>query len=161
MNTNAFHSKIKEMIELCSYDMYLITKFNDIKCTCLDITTKEGSPNCPMCLGIGYKIKIKKIRGASNEKLENIAGRGVKGPEKTAVGKTYFFNSKYKINQNDIIVDNNEAYYVFRSTKMRAFNGEHVHDELMAIPKRQDHKMFITNFNRILSKYNANRNRGR
>ena len=62
-------------------------------------------------------------------------------------------DANYILNNNDIIVDDEDILYVYRKYKMKAFNGEHTHDEVHAIPKRNDHEKILKNFNKIIEKY--------
>lgn len=150
---NHFHKSIKDMIERMSYEFYLIKPIEDIICPCVKAASEQADPNCHMCLGTGHKIAIKKIRGASNEVEMNVSGKGVKGGAAEAVGRNYFINKKYPVGHNDVIIDDTEILYVYRVAKMKAFNGEHTHNEIKAIPRRNDHKKILNNFNKIISKY--------
>ena len=153
MNNKYFHDSIKNMIEKMAYDFYVIKPFMDITCPCVHDASEQGDPDCHMCLGTGHKIAIKKIRGASNEVESNVSGKNVKGSSAVTVGRTYFVDKKYSLNNNDIIVDDEDILYVYRKYKMKAFNGEHTHDEVHAIPKRNDHERILKNFNKIIEKY--------
>lgn len=153
MDNKYFHNSIKNMIERMAYDFYVIKPFMDITCPCVLDASEQANPNCHMCLGTGHKIIIKKIRGASNEIESNVSGKSVKGSAAVTVGRTYFIDKKYSLNNNDIIIDNDEILYVYRPYKMKAFNGEHTHDEVHAIPKRNDHEKILNNFKKILEKH--------
>lgn len=154
INTTYFHNSIKRMIERMAYDFYVIKPFMDITCPCMLDASEQANPDCHMCLGTGHKIAIKKIRGASNEVESNVAGKSVKGSAAITVGRTYFIDKKYTLSNNDLIVDGDEIFYVYRPYKMKAFNGEHTHDEIQAIPKRNDHEKILNNFKKILEKHN-------
>ena len=153
MNNNIWHQKIKDTIEKCEYEFYTINPINSITCTCVNHATKQADPRCMYCLGTGYKIKIRKIKGASNEIESNIAGKGVKGSAAESVGRTYFIDSKYPIGEHDLIVDNDEILYVYRIYKMKGLKGEHTHNEIKVIPKRNDSSAILANFKRIMKMY--------
>ena len=153
MNNKYFHDSIKNMIERMAYDFYVIKPFMDITCPCMLDASEQGDPNCHMCLGTGHKIAIKKIRGASNDFESNVSGKGVKGSSAVTVGRTYFIDKKYTLGNNDIIIDGDDILYVYRAHRLRGFKGEHTHDEVHAIPKRNDNYRILKNFKKILEKY--------
>ena len=77
----------------------------------------------------------------------------MKGSSAVTVGRTYFVDKKYSLGNNDIIIDGDEILYVYRTYRMKAFNGEHTHDEGQAIPKRNDHEKILKNFKKIIEKH--------
>lgn len=153
MDYKYFHDSIKNMIEKMAYDFYVIKPFMNITCPCVNAASEQANPDCHMCLGTGHKIAIKKIRGASNDVESNVSGKSVKGSSAVTVGRTYFVDKKYSLGNNDIIIDGDEILYVYRTYRMKAFNGEHTHDEVQAIPKRNDHEKILKNFKKIIEKH--------
>lgn len=153
MNKAHFQKSIKDVIAKCSYEFYIVQPDLNVKCTCVDITTKEPTPTCKKCLSTGYKIKIRKIKGAADDKEDNVSGRGVKGSAAQTIRRTYFVDSKYPIKDYDLIVDGREIFYIFRIFHLRAIDGEETHKQIFAIPKRNDHTAILNNFNEIMDRY--------
>lgn len=153
MNPEYFHKRIKETLDLCAYEFYTVHPIRDIKCTCVTHATQEGDPSCVMCLGTGHKIKIRKIKGASNDSIENIAGKGIKGSMSESTIRTYFVDDKFPIAEDDLIIDDNKVFYIFRINHMRAFGGIKTHKEANVLPKKNDEKIILKNFNKIMDRY--------
>lgn len=153
-----FDRKIKEQIEACSYDFYIVNPIKDVKCTCVDIKTNQAEPKCINCLGTGYKISIKKIRGASNEVLKNISGKGgVRGSLAEAIVRNYFIDKKYPVSEDALIIDNNLVFYVYRIADMKGLEGVETHYEIQANLKKNDHNVILNNFKKIMEKYKNRR----
>lgn len=150
MNKEYFHKRIKETLDSCAYDFYVVHADLDKKCTCVTHATQEGDPACIMCLGTGRKIRIKKVRGASNDDIDNVGGRGVKGIIGESTIRTYFVDAKYIITEDDLIIDQDKVHYAFRMKEMRGFNGELTHREIRVLPYKNDAKIIIKNFNKIM-----------
>lgn len=150
MDREHFHKRIKETLELCAYDFYIVHADEDIRCTCVEHATQEGDPACIMCLGTGYKIRIKKVRGASNDFIDNVAGRGVRGAMADATLRTYFVDQRYKIAENDLIIDGEKVHYAYRVNELRGFKGELTHREIKVLPHKTNAKLILKNFKIIM-----------
>lgn len=153
MENNYWNQRIRDTIEKCSYPIYIVHPIEDIKCTCVNHSTKQADPLCKMCLGTGSKIKIRKIKAAANDIESNTAGKGIRGSSAIAVGKTYFIDSKYPIGDSDMIIDNDEVLYVFRVYTMKGLEGVVTHNEVNALPMRNDHKVTLKNFRDLMKRY--------
>lgn len=153
MNNVAFHNKIRETIEKCSYEFYIVSPIISVMCTCVNHATKQPSPDCINCLGTGYKIRIKKIKGASNEIEASVTGKGVRGSAAKGIARTYFVDAKYDMKDNDLIIDNDMIFYAYRIIKMKALEGVHTHNQIKAIQKKNDHNITLKNFKKIMSRY--------
>jgi len=153
MDNKYWNQRIREIIEKCAYEFYIVHPIAEVKCICVTHSTKQPDPKCKMCLGTGNKIRIRKIRGAANDVEVNTAGKGVKGSAAIAVGKTYFIDSKYPIYDNDIIIDENEVLYVFRVYTMKGMEGVVTHNQVTAYPVRNDFKVTLRNFRELMKKY--------
>ena len=58
--TNNLNDKILDIINRCSYDMYVIHKYTNMICTCVNHETDQADVYCKKCLGTKYKISIRK-----------------------------------------------------------------------------------------------------
>lgn len=153
MDYRYWNERIRETIETCSYEFYVVHPIKKVVCTCVDHSTKQADPKCKMCLGMGYKIKIRKIKGAANDIEATASGKNSRGSSALTVAKTYFIDSKYPIEDNDMIIDDDEVSYVFRIYTMKGLNGEVTHNEVTAYPLRADHKITLQNFRELLRIY--------
>lgn len=149
MDNNYFHDKIRKTIEACSYPFYVVKPNHDIACTCTCHSTKEPDPKCKKCLGTGYKITIKIIKGASDEEVKGGASLNVKS---TRILKNYYILAKYPMKEDDYIVDDGVVYYVYRNTMCRGLLGEKTHQELIAAKVTNNQTDIINNFNEIINK---------
>lgn len=147
-NKAGFHNKILKTIEECSYNFYIVKPDKTIKCTCVNHTTRQAAPDCVKCLGTGYKIVIKMYRGACNDDMTGSASRG----KMSQIIKYYFVPAKYIVNEDDIIIDDNEAFYVFRSERQKALHGHLTHQEVTAVKRKNDHDILMVNFWNIINK---------
>lgn len=148
MDANIFTGKIKQVIECCSYNFFLIQQDFNIKCTCLNQTTLQPDDNCKKCLGTGYKVKIKKCRGASDDQLK---GGATLSARSSRIIKKYFIDSKYSIFENNLIIDNYNVYYVYRTQKMRGVYEQYTHKEITATLKTENHDKILNNFLNIIN----------
>lgn len=153
MDNNYWHSRIEGTIDKCSYEFYVVHPIESIKCTCVNQATKQADPTCINCLGTGNKIKIRKIKGASNDLEVMVAGKGVRGSAAQTVGRTYFIKNKYPIGDTDMIIDKDEIFNVYRVFKKRGMEGYMTHNQVTAVPKRNDHAIVLQNFRKIMKKF--------
>lgn len=149
MDNDSFHASINITIDKCSYKFYVVRPNKEIKCTCIDHTTKQPDVECKKCLGTGYKIIIKMMYGASNEEMKGGVTRGVKASQ---IIKNYFISNKYKIFVDDLIIDEDEIYYAFRIEDMKGLKGVKTHQEVMCIKKMNGHTKALQNFKDIIAK---------
>lgn len=157
MESKYWNQRIRDTIEKCSYPIYIVHPIEEVQCTCVKHSTKQADPYCNMCLGTGYKIKIRKIKAAANDIESNTAGKGIRGSSAIAVGKTYFIDSKYPIGDSDMIIDYDEVLYVFRVYTMKGLEGVVTHNEVHALPMRNDHKVTLKNFRELMKRYGGNK----
>lgn len=153
MDNKYWNQRIRDTIEECAYDFYVVHPIAEVQCTCVNHSTKQADPKCKMCLGTGCKIRIKKIRGAANDIESNAAGKGVKGSAAVVVAKTYFIDSKYPIGDTDMIIDDDEVLYVFRVYTMKGKEGVVTHNQVTAFPMRNDHRVILRNFRELMKRY--------
>lgn len=149
-NKNSFHNNILKVIEECSYNFYIVKPDKTRKCICINHTTRQAAPDCSKCLGTGYRIIIKQIRGACNDDMKGAVSIG----KSSQVIKYYFIPNRYKINEDDIFIDDNEAFYAYRVERQKGLNGIQTHQEVTSVKRKNDHDLLIANFNKILAKHN-------
>jgi len=144
---NSFDKNILKTIDLFSYKFFAVMTNPDIKCVCVRDGTSQPDPTCKKCLGLGFKIKIKEIEGASQE--SNIPATMRPGG-KFLITKNYYIKEKIPLRADDLIVDDGEVYFVYEKLKMISFEGKFVYGKFSCIKKKLDTLMFLKNFNEII-----------
>ena len=108
-NYNRFTHNIWDSIERFSQDVWVVKSIPNIKCTCIDHSTKQASKSCKKCLGIGTRIKIYKTRAVLREGKEQEAvfsDTTLSSTPKVA----YFKYSEVVIDTDDYVVDLEDIY---------------------------------------------------
>lgn len=142
-----FDAYCYEAIDRYDYDFYLIRQIKNIKCTCVDVTTKNPDLRCPLCLGLGTRIKIFCVRGASAEAPDANIVRTSTG---ATTPKVFYIKQKLHIHRDDYIVDAESIYKTFKCQWLRGRNGEYQVTKVVASNLIGD-KMFVyKNFKRLL-----------
>lgn len=144
-----FNKSIKKIIRELDYVFYVVQQDESISCTCINQTTLQADPNCEKCLGTGYKIKIKKVKGVGQDTGSPEVQRTSQG---LVIGKQYYLEYKYHIAQNNIIVDEDEAFNVFKVSLFKSFDGEKIYRQCLTIPKKLDNNSFMKNFHKLIER---------
>ena len=145
---NHHTSGILEIINMCSYYVYIVNRIKDIKCTCISHETKQADHNCKRCLGTGNKIKIYKVFCASQDTQLPTTFRS----DNFIVARNYFIPSKYKIEEDDLIVDKEDVYYAYKIQHMFSLEGTLPYNKVASNKKKFDANDFFKNFNEIINK---------
>lgn len=149
MDSKLFKNKILKMIEECSSNFFLVEQDKRIQCSCLNHTTRQPNASCPKCLGTGYKVIIKKSRGACWEEMK---GGATLSSKTSRIVRTYYMDAKYSIAENNLIIDRNEVYYVYRIAVMRGLDGEITHKQVTSVLKSEEHDKILKNFMKVIDK---------
>lgn len=142
-----FNENIKKIIEKFSYNFYVVQQDFRVMCTCVDFSTKQPSPLCPKCLGTGRKVRIKEIRGASEDRKGSFRNMGM---DEQTLATVYYIDAKYPVFEQNLIVDEDEVYIIHRLEKKKTANKETVYYQAMAHFKKSHNKEFLKNFNRVV-----------
>ena len=100
----SFNKNIKGIIDILKFPVYIIHIDKDISCVCNSTNANEGNIDCPLCLGLGHKIKIYKSKAAID--IEDNLARSGNGKTKI-VTMSYYFNAEdvtHGISYGDLIV---------------------------------------------------------
>jgi hypothetical protein len=146
--TEEFNNNILNILERLSYDFYYIQRNTDVRCTCAKHETSQADPNCPICLGTGYKITVRTVHGASQDSQVPTTIRS----DKFIVARNYYIPNKFTIQINDIIVDDDEMHMIMAFQKMTSFQGSIPFVKASAIKKRFDSKIARKNFYNIIER---------
>lgn len=139
---------IMEIIRMHSYYCYIINRVRSIRCTCVAHETKQADVNCPLCLGTGNKIKIYKIFCAAQDTKLPTTFRS----DDFIVARDYYVLKKYRVNDEDIIIDNDKVYIVYEIQQKISLEGTIPYNKVSAGKKKFDSKIFLKNFYNIINK---------
>lgn len=148
INAERFNKGILDIIKTCSYEFYIINRNLDIQCTCVSHATKQADATCGKCLGTGYKITIKKIRGAAQDSQLPATFRG----GNFLIARNYYIPSTEKLLEEDLIVDNGSVFMAFEYQENISIKGTIPYRKISATKKKFDTKTFFSNFNRIIAR---------
>lgn len=129
------------------YDMWLISPDKHIDCICKNYDTKQAKRNCKRCLGLGYKIKIKKIKGVRQPGTMSAAG--IQLTTETGI---YFFKQDYHIKDDDLIVWHDEIEQVTKTERHCSDAQKPVYFRCETKPKKADNDIFLINFYKAIGK---------
>lgn len=144
-----FNKGILNIINLMKYPIYAVTCDKNIKCTCYKQGTSQADPNCPRCLGSGYKITIKETEGACNE---TGAPAVMRNTTAFVISRSYYIPSDIQLENDDFIIDDGEPWFVIQAPEFRSFGGERIYKKYVCMNKKLDVNIFMTNFNNIINK---------
>ena len=139
---------IMEIIRMHSYYCYIINRVRSIICPCVVHETKQADVNCPLCLGTGNKIKIYKIFCAAQDTKLPTTFRS----DDFIVARDYYVPKKYRVNDEDIIIDNDKVYIVYEIQQKISLEGTTPYNKVSADKKKFDSKIFLKNFYNIINK---------
>lgn len=144
-----FNKKIQHVLTYVSYDAYLIHQNILVKCSCLDPISKEADYNCKKCFGTGRKVIVKKIKISANEDTKNSNSIGSKN---SYTLKKLFILSSINLDENDLVIDGNEVFYIYRILNKKGMEGNKTHYEVSSIKKTIGHDVILKNFRESLER---------
>lgn len=139
---------VKKLLNRYGYYFYVVKCFNNVKCTCLDPTSKDADPNCPKCLGMGTKIKIYKVFGClreTNEREISIAQNMSSSP------KVAYIKGIKRYEKDDIIVDDENVYHMAALQWHRGEKGEFEFTRAICPFTKGGDASFIRNFYKLIN----------
>lgn len=139
-----------EVIDSWDYEFWVVKQITQIQCKCVDPTTKQAKQDCKHCLGLGYKIKIYKARGASRESKEFEA---LRAEFPTVTPKVFYIKSKLFIEKQDLIIDDECLYTVYATQFHRGLNGEFKFTRCVCPSQKISRTPILKNFKELLNEY--------
>lgn len=131
--------------------MWFIKLNKQISCPCVQHDTKVTDPLCPICLGIGYKIKLIRAKAARQAtETMRMSGEGL-GAERN-VGNRIFTLDNLKLQEDDLIVDNDEVLVVQHYLPGRTDMNQPVYYRAITTKRKMNVEMFLTAFHNLLAK---------
>ena len=149
MDQYYFDEKIKNIIKMYEYPVWIIHPDEKINCVCQDFSTKQGDPNCMKCLGIGKKIYIKKIKAA----VQPCVIANAEYHEKE--GRIYYSRDIYPVQKYDIIVDHTHVDVVQNVKRFQSDHCAPVYYQISTAPKGLYRELFRLNFYQIVGDSDA------
>lgn len=140
----------QEVIDSWDYDFWLVKKVPGMHCKCIDKTSKQADINCPLCLGLGNKIKIFRVKGASRESKEFEA---LRAEFPTVTPKIFYIKSKLFIDKEDMIIDDECAYTVYATQFHRGLNGEFKFTRCVCPSIKFNRYNIIKSFRKLLNEH--------
>lgn len=142
----------QEVIDNWDYKFWVIKKISQVKCTCVDKTSKQAKLDCPMCLGLGTKIKIYTVKGASRESKEFEA---LRAEFPTVTPKVFYIKTKLFVENDDLIVDEESIYSVYARQFHRGLQGEFKFTRCICPNLKFNKYEILSNFRKLLNEHNS------
>lgn len=146
--TKQFNNGIMEIIERCSYDFYVIQRNLKIRCVCVEHSTDQADPNCPKCLGTGYKIVVRKVRGATQDTNTPPTYRA----DSFLTARNIWVPSKIKLKNDDLVVDGEFVYKILDYQRAIGLEGTLPYNLYLGTVKKFDAGVFMENFLNIVNR---------
>lgn len=140
----------QEVIDNWSYKFWVVKKVDSIACKCVDPTSKQPDTNCKMCLGLGCKIKIYRVTGASRESKEF---ESLRAEFPTVTPKIFYIKEKLFIEKQDLIIDDECLYTVYATQFHRGLNGEFKFTRCVCPSQKISRTPILKNFKELLNEY--------
>lgn len=140
----------QDVIDKWDYKFWVVKQISQMKCTCVDPTTKQAKLNCKKCLGLGFKIKIYRVTGASRESKEF---ESLRAAFPTVTPKIFYIKSKLFIEKQDLIIDEEGVYNVYASQFHRGLNGEYKFTRCICPNQKLGKYQILKNFKELLNEY--------
>ena len=140
----------QEVIDNWSYKFWVVKKVDNMKCKCVDPTSKEPDPKCKLCLGLGYKIKIYRVIGASRETTEF---ESLRAEFPTVTPKIFYIKSKLFVDKQDLIIDEENVYSIYATQFHRGLNGEFKFTRCICPTLKMGNAAVLQNFKEVLNEY--------
>ena len=129
--------------------MWFIKLNKEISCPCKKHDIKTTSALCPICLGTGYKIKLIRAKAArQSTETMRMTGEGL-GAERN-VGDRIFTLDNLKLQEDDLIVDNDDILVVQHYLPGRTDMNHPVYYRTITTQKKMNVEMFLTVFHNLL-----------
>lgn len=144
-----FNKSIENIMDLLDHEFYVVYLDKSISCTCLHQGTGQAEPTCKRCLGTGFKIKIRKCHGVCQDSAIPSTIRNTTG---FVISRNYYFKAKDRLNNDDLIVDDNGVWFAYQGPDYASFDGTQVFQKCSVMPKKLDPDIFFKNFNAIVGK---------
>lgn len=142
--------RIQYVVKLFHYPMWFVKIIRNISCPCVDHTTKQPKPGCPICLGTGHKIHLVRAKAArQTTESASMRGDGLGYSEKNAADR-FFTLHNLELREGDIIVDNGNVNIVQHYMPGRTDASAPVYYRAVATRMKTNLQAFLNAFNDLL-----------
>lgn len=141
---------VQFLLERYGYFFYIVKRVPETKCTCVNPITTSPDPKCKKCLGTGSKIVIERVFGSIRETRErenSTTGKISSTP------KVVYLKGFYRINKDDIVIDDEDVYHVLASQHHKGEHGEFAFTRLICPYTKETPVHIIRNFKELLNEY--------
>ena len=147
----SFNRNLHRLIKKIEWPMYLINVDWEKRCSCLNSESNSGDVSCPHCLGIGYKISIRKVLAVKQPYKAGKSSGGDPSSIKLVVSR-YYMDAKYgKPSTGDLIIHEKEIDVVKFSRLWRTDSSDRQYYEMQAVSKKYNNDMLLKNFYKIIN----------
>lgn len=101
-------------------------------------------------MGLGKKIKIQRVKGASRETKEF---ESLRAEFPTVTPKIFYIKTKFPINKQDLIVDEEDIYTVYATQFHRGLNGKYKFTRCICPSLKINRDIILKNFKEVLNEY--------
>lgn len=141
-----FNPKIKQVIDVLKFPVYIVILDKSLRCTCLD---NNNIPNvtCTKCLGTGYRAKIKKAFAVMEP--DELTYREDGATQKMRANYYYFAREDVPLNSmyaENLIVRNNSVDEIINVQEYRSDSDKILYYYVEAVRKLQERYSFIDTF---------------
>lgn len=140
----------QEVIDNWDYKFWIVKNISQIECKCIDKTSKEPDPSCKLCLGLGCKIKIFRVTGASREAREF---ESLRAEFPTVTPKIFYIKRKLFIEKQDLVIDEENMYNIYATQFHRGLDGEFKFTRLVCPTQKMNNALILKNFKEIINEY--------
>lgn len=146
-----YHDSFQYVINKYSHDLHIINLDKRVKCSCHIAGSSDPDPNCEHCLGTGYRVFIRKIRGAAQTSTFPDTFRAT---NQILITTSFYLLDDVPVNRDDIIIydngSNEGAYIVNDAARNNGFDGKFCYTKASGIPKKLDNTIFFENLHKII-----------
>lgn len=141
----------QDVIDNWQYKFWVVKGIPSIKCRCVDPVTKQPNHDCKLCLGLGHKIKLFQVTGASRETKEF---ESLRAEFPTVTPKIFYIKNLLYVSKDDLIIDKENVYRVYATQFHRGLKGEFKFTRCVCPTVKNHNKQILKNFKEILYEHN-------
>lgn len=151
MRTDEINEKtVKILLDRYGYYFYVIKRIPDTKCTCVDPMTKDPDLSCKKCLGLGTRVKIKKVYGVIREarERETSVAQNI-----SSTPKIVYIDGLEYVNKDDVVIDSENVYNVLHIQYHRGGKGSQQFTRLVCPNRKSNTAKLAKNFKEVLNEH--------
>lgn len=148
----SFNRGLQRLIKKVEWPMYIVNVDRNFRCSCLDKRSNQGKPECPLCLGTGYRIKVREVKAVKQPYTSSNRGGGTT-VSLQGVANVYYMSAKEgEAKLGDFMVHGNEIDVIKYVRKFRTDSPDLQFYEMPAVLKKYENERFLDGLKKILKK---------